>query len=221
MTTSDREMRRKMARQLGPRADDLFRDTKQLHKEFKGGDRLAPFECCSLWREAGLPVSTLPDWVLDYLLKIAADYYAAGPHDVTPRDFLDMPPEERQKKLPSLDKIAGLSGTQGRPSPWSWRAEHARDAYMAALLEKLKRWAQEGGMPSPLATKMERRARQNRWRKRNGESDEPDDSVNTVPILDAHGRLRSEVQIDVARAFHVGGYSGDWNKSRTVRRRTR
>lgn len=215
MTISDK-MRHKIDLLLGSDADGLLRNADSLHEKFKGGDRLAPFECCSLWREIGLPVSTLPNWVLEHLFKIAADYFQAGPR-LTPRDLLDMPSKKRQQKLPSLDKVAGLRGTQGRRDPWSWRAEHDRDDYVSAVLKEIKRWAKEGGESSREAHQMERLARENLWDKLTGES-----AGESVRILDAHGRLRSEVQSDVGRAFCVGGYPGEeWDKSRTVRRRTR
>ena len=91
--------------------------------------------------------------------------------------------------------------------------EHDRDPYVADVIEGLRRWAREGGDPSPNATQTECLARQNLWRKRNGE---------TVRILDVHGRMRSDVLNDVGRAFRVGGYSGEaGDKSKTVRDRIR
>ncbi len=202
-------------------ADSLRREAERLRKAFERGDMLAPFECCYRWREAGLDPAMLPDWVLDCLLKIAADYYADGSEmtyadgsEVTPRALLDMPSKDRAKLLPSLDKVAGLRGKQHRPDAWSWRAEHDRDPYVADLLEALQHWAQEGGEPPKKnATKIERLARQDRYMTTDGRE---------VSILDSHDRVRHEVMDDAGRAFNVAGHRGDsWNKSWTVRRRIR
>ncbi len=231
MNTSEDRKWREIERRLGPPgatglersaifdpglfehdADSLRLEVERLRKDFGRGDKLAPFECCWLWRETGLDPATLPDWVLDYLLKITADYYADAP-EVTPRALLDMESKDRAKLLPSLDKVAGLRGKQRQPDAWSWRAEHDRDAYVAALLEALKGWAREGGKPSKNATKIERLARQGRYITTGGEE---------VPILDNHRRLRRDVKTDLGRRFNVGGYRGeDWNKFKTVERRIR
>ena len=232
MNTSEDRKWREIERRLGPPgatglersaisdpglfehdADSLRLEAGRLRKDFGRGDKLAPFECCWLWREVGLDPATLPDWVLDCLLKIAADYYADAPK-MTPRALLDMGSKDRAKLLPSLDKVAGLRGKQRQPDAWSWRAEHDRDPYVAALLKALKHWAQEGGEPSQKATKIERLARQNRYMTTDGQE---------ILILDSQERLRHEVQDDAGRMFNVAGYRGDirWDKSKTVRRRIR
>ena len=182
-----------------------------LRRRFQNGDMLAPFECCATWEHAGLDSKTLPDWVVKRLAEIAAAYYRTTPfaqHDpdepgkITPRRLIEMAPKDRKKVIPSLDKIAGLSGVQGRPNAWLWRAEHGRDEYVTAYLDKLERQAKDG---------------QNIWvipaGKRTGE---------TMPILDPNGRLRDAVRDEVGRLFRVGGYGGEsWNKARTVRRRVK
>ncbi len=220
MTKSEDQKWREIERRLGPPgatglehdADSLRLEAERLRKAFEHDDKLAPFECCWCWRKAGLDPAMLPDWVLDCLFKIAADYYADAP-EVTPRALLDMESKDRAKLLPSLDKAAGLRGKQRQPDAWSWRAEHDRDPSMAALLEALKRWAREGGEPSENATKIERLARQNRYMTTAGQE---------ISILDLQGRLRREVQDDAGRVYNVAGYRGDpWDKSTTVRRRIR
>ncbi len=102
---------------------DEFRDDarRRLKKEFDQGDKLAPFECCWLWREAGFQDDELPEWVLTHIASIAAELFSKRPFSmfkadldnpnlVTPRAFIKMAPRERKKLEPSLDKIAGRSG---------------------------------------------------------------------------------------------------------------
>ncbi len=232
MTKSEDHKWREIERRLGPPGatglergavfdPDLFEhdahslrlEAERLRKAFEHDDKLAPFECCWRWREAGLDPAMLPDWVLDHLFNIAADYFAAGPHHVTPPELLAMPGRERAKCLPSLDRVAKLRGTQGKADAWSWRAEHDRDPSLAALLKALKRWARERGEPSEKATKIEQLARQNRYMTTDGQE---------ILILDSQERLRIEVQDDAGRVYNVAGYRGDpWDKSTTVRRRIR
>ncbi len=189
-------------------ADSLRREAKRLRKDFERGDELAQFECCWRWREAGLDPAMLPDWVLDHLSKIAADYFAAGPHHVAPPELLAMPGRERAKCLPSLDKVAELRGTQGKADPWSWRAKHARDPYIADALDALTKWAKEGERieRNETATTLEKQARKNLFVFDGRE----------MAILDSHDRLRDEIRTEIGQQFHVPGYG---NKARTVRRR--
>ena len=193
-------------------ANSLRLEAKRLRKDFERGDELAPFECCWRWREAGLDPALLPDWVLDHLFNIAADYFAAGPHHVTPPELLAMPGRERAKCLPSLDKVAELRGTQGKADPWSWRADHARDPYIADLLDALTKWAEEGERIERNATAntLEKQARRNLFVADGRE----------MAILNRSGRLRDEIRDMVGQLFHVPGYGGgEWNKAKAVRRR--
>ncbi len=227
MITSEDHKWREIARRLGPPgatglernaifdrgifehdADSLRREAERLRKAFERGDMLAPFECCYRWREAGLDPAMLPDWVLDHLSKIAADYFAAGPHHVTPPELLAMPGRERAKCLPSLDTVAKLRGTQGKADAWSWRADHARDPYIADALDALTKWAKEGERieRNATATTLEKQARRNLFVSDGRE----------MAILDSHGRLYDKIRNEIGQQFNVPGYG---NKARTVRRR--
>ena len=98
MTASEDRIWREIARRLGPPgktglergavfdpdlfepdADSLLREAERLRKAFERGDMLAPFECCSIWAEAGLDSALLPGWARDQLFEISAKYYDAGP----------------------------------------------------------------------------------------------------------------------------------------------
>ena len=193
-------------------AQSLELEAERLRKALEHGDKLAPFECCWLWREVGLDPAMLPDWVLDHLFRIAADYYAAGPHHVPPAELLEMPGRERAKQLPSLDKVA-LRGKQGKADAWSWRADHARDPYIADVLDALTKWAEESERYERIATAttLEKNARRNLFVSGGRE----------MAILDSHGRLRDEIRDEVGQLFNVSGHGAPWSKARTVRRRQR
>ncbi len=188
-------------------------EADRLRRRFQNGDMLAPFECCATWEHAGLDFKTLPDWVVKRLAEIAAAFYRTGPFaqpdpdepgKITPRRLIEMAPKDRKKVIPSLDKIAGLAGVQGKPNAWLWRAEHDRDAFVAAYLEHLTKQARQGD---------------NEWQIINEQTGE---IIKTMAILDSHHRLRDEVRDEVGRAFRVGGYSSEgWNKAKTVRERVK
>ncbi len=211
---AERDKWRQVARRLGPRADELEADARRLCREFEQGDMLAPFECCAMWEAAGLDFATLPDWVINRLAEISAVYYRDGsfalydpdePEPITPRQLIEMSPKARKKvisSLDTLDKIAGLAGVRGKPNAWLWRAEHGRDEYVAAYLDKLEQQARNGN---------------NTWKI-------PDEQGRgrTMPILDNHGRLHDAVRHEVGCLFHVGGLAGEgWNKAKTVSRRVK
>ena len=208
---AERNKWRQIARHLGPRADELEGRARKLHRQFTQGDMLAPFECCAMWETAGLDFATLPDWVINRLAAISAVYYRNGPlalydpdepDTITPRQLIEMSPKARKKVLSSLDKIADLADVQGKPSAWLWRAEHGRDEYVAAYLDKLEQQARNGN---------------NTWKL-------PDEQGRgrTMPILDNHGRLHDAVRHEVGCFFHVGGHAGEgWNKAKTVSRRVK
>ncbi len=208
---AERDKWRQVARRLGPRADELEAHARGLRWQFAQGDMLAPFECCAMWEAAGLDFATLPDWVINRLAAISAVYYRDGPlalydpndpDTITPRQLIEMSPKARKKVISSLDKIAGLAGVQGKPNAWLWRAEHARDEYVAAYLDKLEQQARNGN---------------NTWKIRDEQG-----RGRTMPILDNHGRLHDAVRHEVGRLFHVGGYAGEgWNKAKTVSRRVK
>jgi hypothetical protein len=184
--------------ELSRRADRLKPEARRLEKDFARGDTLAPLECCARFAEEELGWETLPTWVVKHLATSAAAYYNAGPHDTTPRDLLLMSSKERRKIRPSLERIMGLGGVQGRKDAWSWRAEHARDQYLDAYLKALIQRATHGD------NLME------------------SESGNKIRILDKLGRLRSAARNEAAKSFRLGGFGGkNWDKSKSVRRRAR
>lgn len=174
----------------------------RLQRLFEQGDMLAPFECCALWREAEKSPTTLPDWVIDHLSAVAAEYYETGPVGLdpdarpTPKEYLTMPSRERRKIDPSLDKIAGLGGTQGSKGAWAWRTEHGRDEHLAAVLDHFKARAE------------------------NGENVYTAPDGTEVPILDRWGRLTDGIRAEVGKRFGVARHGGtDEALAKTVRRR--
>lgn len=90
-------------------------ETHSFLKRFKRGDVLAAFECCDYWRRCELDYRNMPVEFLAYLCDGGADYSVAlGPGSLG--------------KLPSLDKIMSLSGTQKTPN-----AAKKRDRVSQAL----------------------------------------------------------------------------------------
>ena len=219
MTTSEDRIWREIARRLGPPgatdlehdADSLRRESGRLQKAFERGDMLAPFECCSIWAEAGLGSALLPGWARDRLFEIAAKYFDAGPfkedHPVTPRHFIEMTAKERTSALPSLDAVANLTGGKGQPGAWLRRAEHDRDGtvqdYLDGLMEKRDQLNSRG--PSPLQFLQTEDGRR-------------------FPVFNEQGRskrrFRSEALDHIASVFHIKGHDGK-NRARTMRRRFR
>ena len=203
MTTPDKW--REIARRLGPRADELHDIANRLQEKFEAGDMLAPFECCSMWAKDGLDSATLPVWVADHFLRIAADYYNRGPRRkgrrVLPRRLIEMTRAERESVLPSLDRTAGLVGDRGRPGVWLSHAEHGRDDYVQAYLDQLMEERDQGERVSLKA-----------------------DEGRVIPVFTEQGRskgqFRSEALDEIARWFRVKGRDGK-SRARTMRRRFR
>ncbi len=172
---------------------------------------LAPFECCSIWAEAGLDSALLPGWARDRLFEIAAKYFDAGPfkedHPVTPRHFIEMTAMERKSALPSLHTIADLAGWRGTPGAWLQRAECGRDeyvqAYLYGLMEKRDQLDRRG--PSPLQFLQMEDSRR-------------------FPVFaeqgPSKGQFRSEALDHIASVFRVKGHNGE-NRARTMRRHFR
>ena len=170
-----------------------------LEEQFRQSDKLAAFECCWYWRENGLPVSQLPVWATTYLVEIAADYFAAGPFArVTPRELRDMTPKERKSYIPSLDRIAGLSG-RGKEGAWLLRTELARDRYIKDWLNHCKERAKAGENELEM------------------ESD--DGQVRTIKVLDHRGRITKEFKNLAAKLFRQPGFGPGWSKAKSVTRR--
>ncbi len=219
MTASEDRLWREIARRLGPPgatglehdADSLRLEAERLRKAFERGDMLAPFECCSIWAEAGLDSALLPGWARDRLFEIAAKYFDAGPfkedHPVTPRHFIEMTAKERTSALPSLHAIADLAGGRGTPGAWLTRAEHDRDEYVEAYLGRLmeKRDQLDKRGPSPLQFLQTEDGRR-------------------FPVFTeqggAKGQFRSEALNLIARRYNIKGQDGK-NRERTMRRRFR
>ena len=177
------------------------------------GDIIAAYQCCWHWHEHGLATNTLPAWVLNHLAGSAARYFAAGPFtlpnaepassNITPKRLLQMKPKERARAIPSLDKMAGLSGTRGKQNAWSWCAEHARDPYLAAYLEKLAEDARKARKDKKIIDIYVRVS-----------------DGREITVLDRQGRLRDEVRDHVGNLFNIGGYGGQFSTAKSVRRRT-
>ncbi len=183
-----------------PKIPDEFleSDADNLRQKFEAGDKLAPFECCAMWKKAGLDSASLPGWVRDRLFEIAAKYYDAGPftgdHPVTPRHFIEMK-KERNSVLPSLDKIAGLLGAKGTAGAWLQRAEKGRDLSVQAFLDDLmkKRDQLDSRGPSPLQFLQTEDGR-------------------SFPVFTEQGRykgqFRSEALDLIASRFRIKGHDG-------------
>ncbi len=224
MTTSEDRIWREIERRLGPPgatglergavfdpdlfehdADSLRLEAERLRKAFECGDMLAPFECCSIWAEAGLDSALLPGWARHRLFEIAAKYYDAGPfkedHPVTPRHFIEMTREKRKSALPSLDTVANLTGGRGQPGAWLWRAEYDRDETVQAYLDKL----------------MEERDRGERVSLRTEERKRILVFTEQGP---SKGQFRSEALAHIASVFRVKGHDGK-NHAKTMRHRFR
>ncbi len=230
MTTSEDHTWREIERRLGPPgatglerdalfdpyliehdADSMRIEAERLRKAFEHGDMLAPFECCSIWAEAGLDSALLPGWARDRLFEIAAKYFDAGPfkedHPVTPRHFIKMPRAKRKSAQPSLDAVADLAGGRGTPGAWLQRAEFGRDEYVLAYLDGLmeKRDQLDRRGPSPLQFLQTEDGRR-------------------FPVFveqGAHkGQFRGEALDHIASVFRVKGHNGE-NRARTMRRHFR
>ena len=192
-----------------PEHEYLEIDADKLRQEFEAGDMLAPFECCAMWKKAGLDSASLPDWARDRLFEIAAKYFDAGPfkeeHPVTPRDFIEMTREKRKSALPSLDTVADLAGGRGTPGAWLQRAEYGRNEYVQAYLDGLmeKRDQLNSRGPSPLQFLQTEDGRR-------------------FPVFTeqgpSKGQFRSEALDHIASLFHIKGHDGE-NRAKTMRRR--
>ena len=80
-----------------------------LRRRFSRGDPLAVFECLRLWRDEGLPFSSLPNWAAQEWGRIGAAYYER---------WIDS--QLAKTRLPSFDRVSGLS--RGRKSHNALRA---------------------------------------------------------------------------------------------------
>ena len=230
MTTSEDRKWREIARRLrspratglnhkggldqalfGHDADSLRLEAGRLQKAFEHGDMLAPFECCSIWAEAGLDSALLPGWARDRLFEIAAKYFDAGPfkedHPVTPQRLIEMTTKERRSALPSLDTIAGLASGPGTPGAWLQRAECGRYEHVQANLDRImeKRDQLDSRGPSPRQFLQTEDGR-------------------LFPVFTEQGRykgqFRSEALDLIARWFRIKGH-GNMSRARTMRRRFR
>ena len=118
-----------------------------------------------------------------------------------------MPREKRKSALPSLDTVANLTGSKGRPGAWLWRAEYDRDetvqAYLDGLMEKRDQLDSRG--PSPLQFLQTEDGRR-------------------FPVFTeqgpSKGQFRGEALELIARWFRIKGHDGA-NRAKTMRRRFR
>ncbi len=175
--------------------DEMGHELGRLESEFHDGDWLAPLEVCNIWTEKGLPMDALPPWVIDYLVKVAGNYFAAGPFGrVTPREYIEMGSVERRRLNPSLDEWAGLRGTKGKDNPWLRRALRGREPLVRDFVCDAVKHARAGDNQKIVGGR-------------------------AVRVLDRHGRLRGEFKNEVARVFRLRGYQGDgWDRRRTIDR---
>ena len=205
--------------------DECEIDARRLQRQFDSGDMLAPFECCYIWREAGVPLSTLPAWVSERLFYVSAAYFESGPFPpvdvfaepdphgttkvsdgITPADYKKMEARERDKVTPSLDAIAELRGGHGkRQNAWLRRAHHGADEYVDAFLTDLADF-----FTFVLAVV---------------DPDNPDIKSAMpdikIPILNSRGQLTEEIQAEAARIFRLRGddLTEAPSRAKTTRRR--
>ncbi len=183
--------------ELSRRLDDLSYELTRLRQQHQYGDPLAAMEVCSLWRDEELPIDVMPVWVLEHLAKVAVDYMDASPfNQVTPRAYIDMTSKERAKSTPSLDRIAGMTGTKGRDSPWLRRAKSGRHPYVVAFARNAEREARAG-------------------------KNEIEVGGRRVRVLNAQGQMTAAFKDAIGRVFRVDGFADNaddpaWSKARTV-----
>lgn len=180
-------------------------EAERLRRKFEAGDMLAPFECCAVWAGADLDSASLPVWVTDHFLKVAAKYYNTGPRrqgkPVLPRRLIEMTRAERKSVLPSFDKMAGLVGDRGTMGAWLQRAKHDRDVSVQAYLNNLMDGRDRG---EPVFLKTEGGRKFPAFAERGS----------------SKGQFRSEALELIAHRFRIKGH-GDKSRARTMRRRFR
>lgn len=115
-------------------------DALQLHQEldflrleYESGSQTALFRCLAAWSESGLPSNAAPDWAVEAICSVGADYGRAvvrAAEDQTPR--------------PSLDEIAGMAGRQRSGTPWDQENRTGQAAAFRAAFDNLKEKATRG-----------------------------------------------------------------------------